>query len=628
MKKRLFSLRKSRATLLNAFSLYKKKGDTLTLIARETLENLLATLDTAIHDRDREKASSHAQEVQSFVTSSFPRTIFSHLKEIAVALVFALIIATVIRQMWFEPMEIPTGSMRPTIMEKDRLIVHKTTFGLNVPLLAEHFFFDASRVKRTSIIIFRPENINMSDTSTTYFGIPGKKRYIKRCIGKPGDTLYFYGGKIYGIDSDGNEIHDLLDAPWMDNLEHIPFIKFEGKLVPAHDKSSLLLYQSGKPLGKISFLHDGSLSGEIFDGKIWKKDKLFPSKRLPKTSIQSYRDFFGFKNYALARLLTKKEVINYSHASLKDAEENDLYLELRHSPSLSHLSSLDQRNISSSSLPYISWSTSILPIAKSDLQTIMGNMYTARFVVKDGYAIRYSYENRTPEHHPQNPSFPTIPNGTYEFYHGKAYSIGWGGVATLLAEDHPLYDTSPLHVQTLYNLGIEMHTAFSPHHKNQNYYPSRYAYYREGALHLLGAQLFDKDHPTLQALHEKEKNASMPFIDHGPPLNKDRSFDKKFISMYGLHIPKESYFLLGDNHAMSSDSRDFGFVPEKDIRGSAGPLLWSPGPRWGHPSHPHFSWITPSTCIVWAIFIIVATLSYLYARKKEQYPIFKKKEFS
>ena len=30
------------------------------------------------------------------------------------------------------------------------------------------------------------------------FILSGKKQYIKRLMGKPGDILYFYGGEIYG----------------------------------------------------------------------------------------------------------------------------------------------------------------------------------------------------------------------------------------------------------------------------------------------------------------------------------------------------------------------------------------------------------------------------------------------
>ena len=47
-----------------------------------------------------------------------------------------------------------------------------------------------------------------------YGDFPYTKRYIKRCMGKAGDTLYFYGGKIYGFDEEGNDLVELRDNPW------------------------------------------------------------------------------------------------------------------------------------------------------------------------------------------------------------------------------------------------------------------------------------------------------------------------------------------------------------------------------------------------------------------------------
>ena len=38
--------------------------------------------------------------------------------EMAVAIAIALVVATLVRQTWFELYEIPTGSMRPTLKKK------------------------------------------------------------------------------------------------------------------------------------------------------------------------------------------------------------------------------------------------------------------------------------------------------------------------------------------------------------------------------------------------------------------------------------------------------------------------------------------------------------------------------
>jgi signal peptidase I len=51
--------------------------------------------------------------------------------------------------MWFELYEIPTGSMRPTFKEQDRLIAFKTSFGINIALVEDQFIFEPDHIKNT-----------------------------------------------------------------------------------------------------------------------------------------------------------------------------------------------------------------------------------------------------------------------------------------------------------------------------------------------------------------------------------------------------------------------------------------------------------------------------------------------
>ena len=43
-----------------------------------------------------------------------------------------------------------------------------------------------------------------------------------------------------------------------------------------------------------------------------------------------------------------------------------------------------------------------------------------------------------------------------------------------------------------------------------------------------------------------------------------------------IKIPKDSFFVLGDNSASSQDSRYWGFVPRKNILGEALVIYWPP----------------------------------------------------
>ena len=193
--------------LKSVFSWYKKKGSSLSLGELSVLENSMIGLDKALLQNDRETASPLAEQLSQFADTHCQKSAFQYVKELVFALVFALVIATLVRQSWFEPYEIPTGSMRPTFREQDHLTVTKTAFGINFPLETKHLYFDPALVQRSSVLIFSGDGMALSDVDTTYFGIfPYKKRFIKRCIGKPGDSLYFYGGRPYGVDKEGRDL--------------------------------------------------------------------------------------------------------------------------------------------------------------------------------------------------------------------------------------------------------------------------------------------------------------------------------------------------------------------------------------------------------------------------------------
>lgn len=624
-KKSSYSLRKSSNILHTSYNWYKKRGNRLSEDSKVKLKEQLLDLDKAVQEGNREQASVLAKKLESFGEVHFKRSFFDYTKEFVIAIVLALAVATVVRQMWFELYEIPTGSMRPTFREQDHLTVSKLAFGLNVPLKTEHFYFDPSLVQRTGVFIFSGVNIPFIDQDTTYFWVfPYKKRYIKRLIGKPGDSLYFYGGKIYGVDRDGNEITELLANPYLQGLEHIPFLTFEG-IVSAPTRNQFIFKQFYKPLGRLNVQPDGSFKGEIFNGKNWIKDNQSVEEQ-PHQQIETYSDFAGIRNFAMARLLTRKQLEEIGDVDVKNLDEGVLYLELRHSPNLSKARfQQDKRGL----ILTLSSSVSVIPLQQKHLNAIMDSMYTARFGVANGRAYRYSLE----ENSGPNTSSPYIKNvedGMYEFYHGKAFKVGWGGILSELPSDHPLYRKDPAHIQKLFNLGIDFDTAYSPR-PSQATFPQRYAYFRDGDLFLLGSPILKKGEDVLdnflkseQQRTEESSSGSQPYIafkDYGAPLLEDGGLDKDFIKAFGVQVPDKHYMALGDNHAMSSDSRIFGFVPEANIQGAPSLIIWPPGDRIGKPQQPPYQLINTPRLIVWGLVALALAIWYFIHRRKMQKPI-------
>jgi signal peptidase I len=627
----LYSLRKSKQILRNALARLQKKGKTLSSQENEACLNELKLLDRVILKGDRKQADSLAKNVEKKIWTLLPKNIFDHIKELGIALVFALVVATLVRTMWFELYEIPTGSMRPTFKEQDRLIASKTSFGVNIPLVADQFIFEPKLVKNTDVVIFTVENMDVYDPDTLYFYFfPGKRLLIKRLIGKPGDTLYFYGGKIYGIDSEGNEIKALQEAPWISHINHVPFISFEGREKQGYKASEFLFYQSGIEIGKLQLNSLGGTKGFVFNGQSWVSDD-------PKSLTQNHNeistlsDFWGFKNYAMARLLTSDEVNKYTNLSLKDIQEGLLYLELSHTPSLSYPQPLFAKDSQGNLKPLINPEVTLIGLTEKHITRLMNNLYTARFVVNKGYARRYSGGDETEPLPAFDVQLPGVEDGTYEFYDGKAYKVFFGGMTKELPKEHPLYARNLKMVQTLFNLGIDFNLLFAPRSKDKMLYPQRYSYFRDGSLYVMGTKVFNEDDPILEEFIKNElkkqeeapsKKPYVAFIDRGAPVLKDGSLDKEFIKTFGLKVPPKMYYVLGDNFAMSADSRDFGFVPEENLRGSPSFILWPAQDRFGPPKQPPHPFFTLPTILVWGAFGVICLVWYLIEKKRIKKPLF------
>jgi signal peptidase I len=89
----------------------------------------------------------------------------------------------------------------------------------------------------------------------------------------------------------------------------------------------------------------------------------------------------------------------------------------------------------------------------------------------------------------------------------------------------------------------------------------------------------------------------------------------------GLKIPEKMYFVLGDNHAQSADSRVFGFVPEENLKGSPDIIFWPPGSRWGHLPQAASMLITLPRAIIWSLAWVLGIVWYRYKKKQEILPI-------
>ncbi len=620
MKKHL-QLRKARKLLITAYHRYLKVKDRLHPPTRDEINNTLLALQAAILAKDDKKCQLLATSTTQLYSEHLKKTTFQQIRDFIIGIGVALFVAILIRQMWFELYEIPTGSMRPTFKEQDRLSVSKTDFGVNYPLRLGHFYFNPDLLKRNNTFIFTTEDMDFADSDTVYFYLfPGKKLLVKRLIGKPGDTLYFYGGLIYGIDEHGKDISSELQPKELSKIDHIPFITFEGthpvttaSVIPGV-YSPVMIYQMNEPIARLYALSPTVARGELLP-------------RITKNNPNlHYYQMWGIGNYATARLLTKEQVRTLTDHDPTQMEEGVLYLELRHHPSLSgaKMGYDEMRRLR----PQLGFSTSIIPLQEQHLKTLMQNLYTSRFIVDKGFAYRYGINLKKYGNHTFFPHLPGIPDGTYEFYYGKASSIGWEGITHELPPSNPLYWFDTQRTQLFFNIGMEFDTRYNPQSKEQSIFPSRYAYFRDGDLYLMGAPVITKDDPTLTRFIERElkretisRTPYMPFIDPGPPLLANGALDIEKVKTYGLTVPAASYLGLGDNHANSGDSRQFGFIPQANLRGGPDFIFWPPGPRFGHPNQPGYALFNPGRLVIWGLAVIGFGAWSIYHRRRTRLPL-------
>ena len=125
----------------------------------------------------------------------------------------ALLIALVIRTFLFQPFNIPSGSMKATLLVGDYLFVSKYTYGYSKYSLQQPFLpaipFYSGRLpadwlpQRGDVVVFRlPKDPSVD--------------YIKRVIGLPGDKIQVIDGQVF---INGAGVKRELAAPFIETEE-------------------------------------------------------------------------------------------------------------------------------------------------------------------------------------------------------------------------------------------------------------------------------------------------------------------------------------------------------------------------------------------------------------------------
>lgn len=144
---------------------------------------LLVTGGVALADRFYFKAKRAAEGKEPWWIE-YPKSFFP-----------VILVVFLLRSFLVEPFKIPSGSMIPTLLVGDFILVNKFTYGVRIPIVNLKVV-DVNQPQRGEVMVFRyPENPSLD--------------YIKRVVGLPGDKItyrnkqLFVNGEQLQVNSDG-----------------------------------------------------------------------------------------------------------------------------------------------------------------------------------------------------------------------------------------------------------------------------------------------------------------------------------------------------------------------------------------------------------------------------------------
>lgn len=94
-----------------------------------------------------------------------------------------VLIVLLLRSFLVEPFRIPSGSMMPTLLVGDFILVNKFSYGMRLPVVNRKIV-EVGEPQRGDIVVFR-------------FPKQPEIDYIKRIIGLPGDRVAYFDKKLY-----------------------------------------------------------------------------------------------------------------------------------------------------------------------------------------------------------------------------------------------------------------------------------------------------------------------------------------------------------------------------------------------------------------------------------------------
>jgi len=189
----------------------------LILVALTLITGLVWLVDSMVFAPKRKarlQAAATAQGVSFEDESQLPYWVDTS-QQIFPVIAFVL----VLRSFLYEPFQIPSGSMMPTLLVGDFILVEKFAYGVKDPVFRSKLI-DTGVPERGDVVVFKyPEEPSID--------------YIKRVIGLPGDTVVYQNKQVYikpKCDGPSSDCAKLKAVP-LDFVERGEFVQDMAKLM-------------------------------------------------------------------------------------------------------------------------------------------------------------------------------------------------------------------------------------------------------------------------------------------------------------------------------------------------------------------------------------------------------------
>jgi signal peptidase I len=146
-------------------------------------EQAAARLESSMTERNARLAGQGITQVDTADTKASERLLMQPWWLDWTAGLFPVILVVfLLRSFLYEPFKIPSGSMMPTLLTGDLILVNKFTYGLRLPVINTKIT-DGTPLARGDVVVFRyPPKPSMD--------------YIKRVVGIPGDEVAYLNKKL------------------------------------------------------------------------------------------------------------------------------------------------------------------------------------------------------------------------------------------------------------------------------------------------------------------------------------------------------------------------------------------------------------------------------------------------